>query len=110
MEPFGITRDGASVRVALQGKLTAVEVPGLQLALKREMAAGVQELVFDFGDAGVLDSTGIGLLIASHNSLAAASGAVRLVNVSPEIMKLLQTMRLTGRLRATADEGGGSRG
>lgn len=110
MNPFEISRDGTTVTVTLQGKLTAVEVPALQPELTRELAGGARELVIDFAKAGALDSTGIGLLIACHNSLNAVSGVVRVINVAPEIMKLLQSMRLAGRLHATAAGGEPARG
>jgi anti-anti-sigma factor len=102
MTGFEITRDGAQAQVTLQAKLTAMEVPLLQPALKHELAAGVREIVFDLSETVSLDSTGIGLLIAANNSLAPMQGAIRLINVSPDILKLLQSMRLVGRLQATA--------
>jgi len=52
----------------------------------------------------LLDSSGIGLLIAASNSLAAKKGSVRLVNVSADIMHLLQSMRLAARLNAKGKE------
>ncbi len=102
---FEVVRDGGQVRAALGSKLTAVEVPGLQAALKQEIAAGVRQIIFDLADTASLDSVGIGLLIAANNSMAALQGAVRLFNVSPDIMKLLQTMRLVDRLHAMAAQG-----
>jgi anti-anti-sigma factor len=105
MMGFEMTRDGAQARVTLRANLTATEVPELQPALKEEIAAGVCDFVFDLSQTVSLDSTGIGLLIAANNSLAPMQGAIRLVNVSPDIMKLLQSMRLVDRLHATATGG-----
>jgi anti-anti-sigma factor len=93
-------RDGGQVRVLLHKKLTAAEVPELQPALKQEIAAGAREMIFDMADTVSLDSTGIGLLIAASNSLAAVQGAIRMVHVSPNILKLLRSMRLVDRLHA----------
>lgn len=104
MTDFEIIRDGKQARVKLQQKLTAVETPALQPALKQEIVAGIHEFVFDLSGMVTLDSTGIGLLIAVNNSLAAVQGTMRLINVSPDILKLLQTMRLVDRLHATAVE------
>ncbi len=104
LQGFEIIRDGQSTVVKLQKKLTAVEVPAIQPALKQELEAQVQEIVFDLENTETLDSTGIGLLIAASNSLTARQGSVRLVNVSLDILKLLQSMRLVERLQATATE------
>lgn len=43
----------------------------------------------------------MGLLIAASNSLATHSGKVYVTNVSPDIFRLLQSMRLTARLNVS---------
>lgn len=100
MTDFEISRDGGQARVTLREKLTAAEIPALQPALKQEIAAGVCRIIFDLARTTSLDSTGIGLLIAANNSLQAVQGEIRLVNVSSDILKLLQSMRLADRLHA----------
>ena len=102
MMGFEITRDGGQARVTLGAKLTAAEVTELQPVLKQEIVAGVREIVFDLAETTALDSTGIGLLIAANNSLAPVQGAIRLINLTPDLVKLLQSMRLVERLHATA--------
>jgi serine/threonine-protein kinase RsbW len=88
--------------VKLTGDLTAVLVPDLQAGLKDLLNQGARELVFDLAAAKMLDSSGIGLLIASANSLDPCGGKVRVTNVSPDIFRLLQSMRLTTRLNVSA--------
>ena len=105
MDNTKMTRDGAGLRVTPGAKLTAAEAPDLQAALKREIADGARNLEFDMKDTVTLDSTGIGLLVAAGNSLSAAQGGLRLINVSADIYKLLRSMRLTDRLHATLNEG-----
>jgi len=100
---FEITRDGNRSCVKMREKLTAVEIPALQPALKQELAGGAKEIVFDLADTVSLDSTGIGLLIATNNSLSTIPGQIRLINVTPDILKLLRSMRLVDRLHATAN-------
>jgi serine/threonine-protein kinase RsbW len=101
MTDFEIIRDDRQARVMLRQKLTVVEAQALQPALKQEIAAGVRKFVFDLSGTVSLDSTGIGLLIAVNNSLTAVQGTMGLINVSPDILKLLQSMRLVDRLHAT---------
>jgi anti-anti-sigma factor len=84
--------------VKLTGDLTAVLVPELQASLKEMMSKGARELVFDLTETAMLDSSGMGLLIAAANSLAPLGGTVRVTNVCPDIFRLLQSMRLTTRL------------
>jgi anti-anti-sigma factor len=62
---------------------------------------GARELVFDLAPTVMLDSSGIGLLIAAANSVAPNGGKVRVTNVCPDIFRLLQSMRLTSRLNVS---------
>lgn len=98
-----IERDGNELCITLGKTLTAADVPEVRGRIKEEIDEGVREVVFDFSKTTSMDSTGIGLLIAANNSLNAVQGAVRLIHVSSDIMKLLQSMRLTTRLNATGD-------
>lgn len=101
MSDYEITSHETTAKVTLGAKLTAAEVKALQAALKREIEGGARELVFDFGALRSLDSTGIGLLVATGNSMSAVKGRIRLIDVSPDVMKLLRGMRLVDRLNAT---------
>jgi len=87
--------------VKLTGDLTAILVPDLQAGLRETLSRGARELVFDLGSTTMLDSSGIGLLIATANSVARSGSTVRVTNVCPDIFRLLQSMRLTGRLNVT---------
>jgi serine/threonine-protein kinase RsbW len=87
--------------VKLEGDLTAATVPDLQTDLKQLLNRGARELVFDLASTAMLDSSGMGLLIAAANSLAPSGGKVRVTNVCPDIYRLLQSMRLTARLNVS---------
>ena len=102
MVNYEMARVGTKSMVRLGQRFTAADVPELQGALKAEIAAGSREIAFDMEAMKSLDSTGIGLLVTTNNSLQAAQGSVRLDNVPPDLMKLLRGMRLVDRLHATA--------
>lgn len=90
--------------VRLEGDLTAIVVPDLQTDLKGMLNKGASELVFDLSSTKLLDSSGMGLLIAAANSVAPKGGKVRVTNVDPDIFRLLQSMRLTTRLNVSGRE------
>lgn len=92
-----IQTSGKNCRITLNGDLTASVTAELQAALRQELERGVVELTVDLGQAAALDSSGIGLLIAAHNSLKSRQGTLRVVNVSADILQLLQSLRLTQR-------------
>jgi anti-anti-sigma factor len=95
--------------VKLMGDLTAGMVTDLQVELKNLLSKGGTDLMFDLEDTVMLDSSGMGLLIATSNSLARAGGRMRVINVSPDILRLLQCMRLAGRLNVSGPESKESR-
>ncbi len=96
-------------QVTLTGDLTAATIPELQPALRSVLDQGANELVFDLRNAVLLDSSGIGLLIAAANTTARRGGKVRVTNVSDDILRLLQMMRLVERLNASGPAGQESR-
>ena len=49
----------------------------------------------------MLDPSGIGLLIAGPNSLSRLGGKFRVTNVSPDILRMFESMRLTVRLNVS---------
>lgn len=104
MANYIVTQNNQTCQVALASDLTAGLVAELQAALKEQMQPGVAEVVFDLARTTLLDSSGIGLLIATANTLGRRNGRIRVINVSPEILQLLQSMRLAGRLNATGRE------
>lgn len=101
MQTYDIKREESLCRVVLHGDLTAAILPGIQVALKKELTDGVAEVEFDLAETGMMDSSGIGLLIAVSNSLARDKGRIRVVNVSRDIKQLLQSMRLVARLNVS---------
>lgn len=90
------TDDGC--RLMVNGGLTVVLVPELQQALKAEVEKGTQQVIFDLAETRMVDSSGIGLLIAASNTLSQKNGKLLVINTAPEILRLMQSMRLVSRL------------
>lgn len=89
-----ITRDGEKVLVRPDHDITASTVEGLQQELMGLIAGGAREVVLNLTDIEMIDSMGMGLLVAAHNSLSEVGGGLSLTNVSKDIFGLLNTMRL----------------
>ncbi len=51
-------------------------------------------VIIDLKGVGMVDSVGIGVLIATHNSMVKAGGEIKVINASSEIYTLFHTMRL----------------
>lgn len=98
MKALEIKVDESKVSVPIEGDLTASVVPELKAALGEALGSGALQVEFDLGKTTIIDSTGIGLLIATYNSLAKRGGSVQVVKASEDIFRLLQSMRLEKRL------------
>jgi len=101
MKAYTIEQNGAECRVVLTGDLGASILNELKTDLKRQIDQGALQVVFDLGKTCVIDSSGIGLMIAAHNSLARKQGRLAVANASPEIFQLLRSMRLIERLNVS---------
>lgn len=85
--------DGATV-FCPAGDIVASVTDELRGRLKEIMQAASGPLVLDLSRVELIDSVGIGLLIAAHNTLAKKGGRLTLRNVNPDLASLLRTMRL----------------
>jgi len=55
---------------------------------------GIPELIIDFTGVDIVDSVGLGVVIATHNSLSNSGGKLKVINVSNDIYHLFKSMRL----------------
>ncbi len=56
---------------------------------------GEKQIIIDLQDTGIIDSSGIGLLVSTQNSLIDKGGErIELLNLSEDIQKLFTAMRL----------------
>lgn len=102
IKSYEMSREQQSCKVSVNGAFTAELVPELKRSLQQELLQETREVVFDLRATGMLDSSGIGLLIATFNTLRARQATVEVINASPEIFGLLSNMRLVTRLNVTA--------
>ena len=58
---------------------------------------GIKDLTIDFKSVKNMDAAGLGILIATYNSLEQCGGVLKLKNVSEDLSVLLKTMRLDQR-------------
>jgi anti-anti-sigma factor len=86
-------RDNETI-VKPSGDIVASMVREFRKELLSLVQEGARELVIDMADVEMIDSLGIGLLIASHNSLTEVGGKLTVTNASNEVYSLLRTMRL----------------
>jgi anti-anti-sigma factor len=80
--------------VAPAEKIVSSNVGEMRTKMKGLIAEGCSAIVMDLKAVRIVDSTGIGLLIAIHNSLQKTGGKLSVINASKDILELFKAMRL----------------
>ena len=96
-----IEKNGDKIVVHLDKNLVASELPEIKEMLQKILADEPQFLTIELGQVTMLDSMGIGVLIATHNSLQKRGVQLELTSVSSDIKKILTTMRLLNHFKVT---------
>jgi anti-anti-sigma factor len=94
MADYQVIQTSVRTVIILGSRLVASIVPDLKNEMKRLIGEGITTLTIDCTDLEIIDSTGIGCLVAAHNSLAKVNGNLSVIQVSPDIFDLLCSMRL----------------
>jgi anti-sigma B factor antagonist len=89
-----IRREGESVIVKPGRDVVASMVNEFRDELHSLVQETSGEITIDLDGVEMVDSVGIGVIIATHNSLNKADRKLKVVNVSKEIYSLFTTMRL----------------
>ena len=94
MADVEVQREGAAAVVSPRGDILSSSVPQIQIVMRDLVRSGVREMVFDMESASMIDSTGLGLLLAAFNSLTSVGGIFSVVHASDEILDLFRSMRI----------------
>jgi anti-anti-sigma factor len=94
MDMLNITREDQKARLLLGENLVASFVLEVREEMKLLVIDGVTELIIDLSAVDIVDSAGIGCLVAAHNSLLQKGGRLVVENVSDDIFDLFRSMRL----------------
>ncbi|MGE4293467.1 MAG: ATP-binding protein, partial [Desulfovibrio sp.] len=78
--------------VVMGQSLSAGSLEKYRADFKQCVERGVRELVLDCSALEIVDSMGIGLLVATHNSLSKIGGELIMANTSEPIYNLMSTM------------------
>ncbi len=89
-----IFKEGDRTTVKPDCDIVASTAENLKAELKQALDKGAANLTVDLSGVEMMDSMGLGVLIAAHNSLLKKESRLVLTNVSVDILKLLKNMRL----------------
>ena len=86
------------VELDLAGDLDMSATFALEPVLDRVLADGPRRLVLDLGDVAFVDSSGLGLLIATHERASGAEVDMAITGAGPEIQRVFSIAGLDGVL------------
>lgn len=89
-----ILQDGSKTVMAITDDLVGSRIETIRNQLTNILEQGVTALEIDMAGVQTVDSLGMGLLVATHNSLKARRGRLSLINVDPRIHDVLTIMGL----------------
>jgi anti-anti-sigma factor len=89
---------GDAAELALAGDLDMSATFALEPVLDRILADAPRELVLDLADVSFVDSSGLGLLIATHERAGHAEVDMAIKGAGPEIQRVFHIAGLDGVL------------
>ncbi len=98
-----VTRESDKATVHPAGDVVAASVPELRAVMREAVSTGARELTVDLSTVRMIDSCGIGVLIAAHNSLCKLGGHLVVVHASKDILALFKVMRIHQHFRVSGD-------
>jgi len=76
------------------GEIDAATADTLATAVSGALGDGYQKVLVDFTQVTFIDSTGLGVLVKSHRSAAAAGAVFAVVHPTPQTRKLIRVLGL----------------
>ena len=92
------TNRGETVGLQLGGDLDMSATFALEPVIDRVLAEQPRELVLDLGKVPFVDSSGLGLLIATQERATRADVGIEITGAGPEIQRVFQIAGLDGVL------------
>ena len=89
-----VLQEGSKTIIKPAFDVVASSLPELRDTLKQTVNGGAKDVSMDLSQVAMIDSMGIGLIIAAYNSLNTAGGRFSVINVSKDVLDLFKNMRL----------------
>ena len=87
-------REATKTVIRPLGDVVASSAPEIRSTMRGALERGVQDLEVDLAHVQMVDSVGIGLLIAAHNSLSKVGGKLAVVHASKDLLELFHMMNI----------------
>jgi anti-anti-sigma factor len=97
-----VTQEGSTLYFKPGGDVVASVVDGLRTELRKHLEGFAGDAVVDLTGTQIVDSKGLGLIVALHNTVSKQGGKLSVVNASSDIVALFTLMRLNQHFAVSA--------
>jgi anti-anti-sigma factor len=94
MKEEKMTQENTPAVLQPEGDIVSAFLPALRSRLRDLVNSGVRQLTVDLVHVQMVDSAGLGLLIAAHNSLKKVGGELAVIHASDDLLSLFKSMRI----------------
>jgi len=108
MPEYDVVREGRTAKILPGRELVASTVAALKPKLGEVVREGVERVVFDLTNTAIVDSVGIGLFVAAHNSIRKWGGTVSVIHASGDLLDLFRALRLDQHFIVAGTNGDGN--
>ena len=98
-----ITKEADKTVIRPAGDVVAAYIPELRSILRTTVNEGARDIVLDLCNTEMVDSTGLGLVIGTYNSLKKVGGRLTVIHASQDVLQLFQTMRMHQHFTISGD-------
>lgn len=93
-----------TILVKVETDVVASKSGELREKLRSLAGEGPRNVTLDFSIVRMIDSAGLGMLIAAHNSFKKSGGELAVTRCSNEILELFRSMRIHQHMRVDGGE------
>jgi anti-sigma B factor antagonist len=94
---FSRNKEGDVLVIELRGRMSVGDGDAeAGQEIRSAVAAGEKKILLDMKGVPVLDSSGVGELMAAYASVSRRGGMIKLLGLSPRVGEVLKTTRLVG--------------
>lgn len=91
--------EGRAAVVVVRGELDLASSPELEQQLERMLESDAELLVIDLRELEFMDSTGLSVIVSTHQRLSEAGRSLSVVKGPPQVQRLLDLTGVSERLR-----------
>lgn len=102
---YEIGREGDVTVVRVEGELVVGNRTALKDGVLERLAAGDRKFLVDFGEAGYIDSSGLGVLVSLSKQIREEGGDLRICGLDEDLRTLFELTRLDTLFDITEDRG-----